>query len=420
MAMARFGAHPRLAHLLLTAAEAGEASAARAAILVALLEERDILRGDGRAPPVDLRLRVDAVERDLDAALLAGASVDRSAVQRIREAAHAWRRRVEPVAADGEAESVGALLALAFPERVAKQRGGPGRFVTAGGRGARLHADDPLAHEEWLAIAEVDDAGREGRILLAAPLDADEATAMAGRDGVVEDDVGWDDTTRSVRAVARHRLGAIVLTERPLRTLDPERLRDALIEGVQHAGIEALPWPPAAARLRQRLAFLHHHDAAWPDVSDGALHEGIARWLGPHLDDVRSLEALAPRLEAALLGLLDWAGRAALDRLAPERIAVPSGSRIAVDYAVPEAPVLAVRLQEVFGMADTPRLMDGRVPVMMRLLSPAHRPVQQTRDLASFWRSGYFDVRKDLRGRYPRHHWPEDPLTAEAVRGTKR
>ncbi len=419
-AMATFGAHPRVAHLLLVASRMGAASAARAARIAALLDERDILRGDGRAPPSDLRLRVDALERDLDHGLLAGATLDRGAIVRVREQAEAWQRRLAPAdAPEDEAAPVGELLALGWPERIARRRDTAGRFVTAGGRGVQLSPDDPLAREDWIVAVAVDDRGAEGRVSLAAPLDGDTALAIVDRDGTVEDLVSWDDG--AVRALCRRRLGAIVVSEHRLADPDPERALAAMLAGIRDDGLGVLPWPDAAIRLRARLAFVHHHRPDWPDVGDAALLAGLADWLGPFLHGVTRLSALRPdTLEAALLGRLDWSRRAELDRLAPERLEVPSGSRIALDYGDPEAPLLPVRLQEVFGLVESPRLLDGAVPVVMQLLSPAHRPVQLTRDLASFWREGYFDVRRDLRGRYPKHAWPEDPTTAEAVRGRKR
>ncbi len=421
-AMADFGAHPRMAHLLLRARELGRASVARAAALAALLDERDILRGEGRAPPSDLRLRLDAVERDLDHGMLAGASLDRGGLARVREAARDWTRRVDaPGGAAGEAEEAGALLAIGWPDRVARRREAAGRFLTVAGRGVRLHGDDPLAQEEWLVVPALDDTGAEARALLAAPLDAD-AVARLVADGASSDEViGWDERIDSVRAVRRDRLGAIVLGEHPLHDADAAAVTAALLDGIRRQGLALLPWTDELQRLRQRLAFLHHHDPSWPDVGDAHLLATLEQWLAPFVVGIRRPADLAAgALRDALLSPVDWAQRADLDRLAPERLSVPSGSRIAIDYGDPVSPVLAVRLQEVFGLLVSPRIMADRVPVLMQLLSPARRPVQVTADLASFWREGYFDVRRDLRGRYPKHHWPEDPLTAEALRGVKR
>jgi ATP-dependent helicase HrpB len=270
-------------------------------------------------------------------------------------------------------------------------------------------------------IAAVDDSGRDARVQLAARLDDDDVAALLAERREVVEEVVWDDTAGSVVARRRERLGAIVLADHPLRDVDGSLVRAALMDGVIQRGVDALPWSDATRRLRARLAFLHHHEPTWPSMSDAALLARLDDWLAPFADGLRRLEQLATiDLAAALVTLLNWEQRRQLDTLAPERLAVPSGSHIALDYSEPAVPVLSVRLQEVFGLATSPTLLGGRVPVTMQLLSPAHRPVQTTRDLASFWRTGYFDVRKDLRGRYPKHYWPEDPLTAEAVRGAKR
>lgn len=312
------------------------------------------------------------------------------------------------------------LLAWAYPDRVAQRRDAPGRFLLRNGRGATLPLTDALAQAEWIVAAQIDDAGRDGRITLAAALDPDELVGHAAEQVVTGDEIAWNDTTRSVQARRRTMLGALVLGDSAIPNADPALISAALLEAIARVGVGALPWSGAATSLRRRLAFLHHHDVVWPDVSDDALGATVAEWLGPHVTGIRKLEHLSRvDLGGALRTLLTWEQRRQLDDLAPERIEVPSGSKIAVDYSDPAAPALAVRLQEVFGLNETPRL-GRRVPVTMQLLSPAYRPVQVTRDLASFWKTGYFDVRKDLRGRYPKHHWPEDPTTAEAVRGAKR
>jgi ATP-dependent helicase HrpB len=234
--------------------------------------------------------------------------------------------------------------------------------------------------------------------------------------------VAWDDAAGAVRARRVRRLGALVLRERPLSHPDPALVAGALLDAVRRSGAAALPWDKAARGVQARVGFLRRHlGEAWPDLSDEALLESLDGWLGPYLAGARGLDDVARLdLAALLLGHLDARQRAELDRLAPTHVAVPTGSRLPLDYADPDAPALAVRLQEVFGLEETPRLAGGRVPVVMHLLSPAHRPVQITRDLAGFWRSSYFDVRRDLRGRYPRHHWPENPLEAAPTARAKR
>jgi ATP-dependent helicase HrpB len=232
--------------------------------------------------------------------------------------------------------------------------------------------------------------------------------------------VEFDDATRTVRTVTRERLGALVLAERAQHDPDRTAVAAAIAAAVRRAGIAALPWSEGARRIRERLAFVHHHDASWPDVSDAALLGALSEWFLPSLAQARrwtDVERLD--LGALLLDRIGWERRAALDELAPTHITVPSGSRIPVDYADPATPALAVRLQEMFGATDTPRVARGRVAVTLHLLSPASRPVQVTRDLAGFWAGTYFEVRKDLRGRYPRHYWPDDPLVAEPTRRVK-
>jgi ATP-dependent helicase HrpB len=431
-AMARLGTHPRLGHLLLRAAESSTASIATAAALIALLEERDILRGDGGPAPADVQLRLDLLARDTDEAMVGGASVDHGLVRRVRDVAREWMRRVN--AGRGESArhdairrsarddtlDAGMLLALAYPDRVARRRDAPGRFLLRNGRGATLPTTDPLAQAEWIVVAHIDDAGRDGRITLAAALDPSELLAHAGEQVTTRDEIAWHDNTRTVLARRRTMLGALVLSDAAIPEPDSNAIVSALLDGIARVGLSSLPWTKSATALRERLGFLHHHDTSWPDMSDAALLASLDSWLGPHVNGIRSLDDVQRiDLVPVLRGWLDWERQQRLDALAPERIEVPSGSRIALEYGDPVAPALAVRLQEVFGMTATPTVFGGRVPVTMQLLSPAHRPVQVTRDLASFWKTGYFEVRKDLRGRYPKHHWPDDPLTAPAVRGAR-
>jgi ATP-dependent helicase HrpB len=427
--MAALPLQPRLAHLVLVAVARGQGRLG--ALIAALLEERDVLRGDGGPPPADLRLRVDAVGRG-EGWVPGAVQVDRDVARRVREQADALHGRLASARApaatatlreDGHAddEAVGALLALAYPERVAQRRaGGDLRYLLRNGTGATLQRGDPLAGAEWLAIAELDGAPPEYRVARAAPLTRADLDDDFGAQMTREEMVEWDAAADLVRARRRLRLGALVVEDAPWRDADPALVADVLLREIGRRGIDALPWSTGAVRLRERLSFLHHHEPTWPDVSATALLADADRWLRPHLAEVRRWSDLE-RVEwhDALLSRCGWEQRAALDRLAPTHVTVPSGSRIAIDYGVPDAPVLAVKLQECFGWTDTPRVLDGRVPLTLHLLSPAQRPVQVTRDLAGFWRSSYFEVRKELRGRYPRHPWPEDPLSAEPTRRAK-
>jgi ATP-dependent helicase HrpB len=309
------------------------------------------------------------------------------------------------------------LLAFAYPDRIAQRRSGAaGRFLLRNGLGAFLEPQG-LSPEEYLVIPELDGKRPESRILIAAPLALGEIREWFAGDVVIEDVVEWDPATRSVIGRRRERLGAIVLRDAAHRSPDPALVAAAMVDRVRKEGIPALPWDAGATRVRERITFIRTLDPGWPDVSDQALMDSLDRWLGPRLNGLTRWDDLA-RVDfgGALLDLVGWERRGALDRLAPTHVVVPSGSRIPVDYGDPERPVLAVRLQEMFGLTETPRVGQGAVPLTLHLLSPAGRPVQVTRDLAGFWRTSYFDVRKDLKGRYPRHHWPDDPLRAHPTR----
>jgi len=416
-AMASLGIAPRLAHLVLEGAARGAATLA--CEIAALLAERDILRRDAAQHDADLRTRVDALRERGRAG-----DVDRGRAERVRQEARALRRALPRTARDDadDPSRAGALVALAFPDRIAMRRPGEGaRFLLRNGRGARLEQGGALARAPFLAIADLDGDPAESRVWLAAPLDEEELRADLGAAVVTEREVTWDAKTESVRATERERTGALVLKERPLRDVPAELVTDALLGALRDAGLDALQWPDGARALRARLAFAHTiAPDVYPDVGNAALLATLDAWLRPAIEGRRRFSDLSRAdLGAALLAMLAWDARARLDRIAPTHVEVPSGSRVPVDYADPSAPVLAVRLQEVFGMAETPRVGEGRVPITIHLLSPAHRPVQVTRDLASFWRTGYFDVKKDLKGRYPRHHWPDDPLTAVATKRVK-
>jgi len=421
--MAELGLHPRLAHMVLRGAEAGHGVVA--CDLAALLESRDILRREDGPAEADLRLRLEVLAEARRTGrpprTWRGHAVHEGGCGRaLREAAH-WRKtlglRVEP----GDVEAAGMLLALAFPDRLGRKRpGGTGRFLLRNGRGAALPESEPLAHEEWIVAAELNDIGREGRILLAAPLRASELEAAFGDQIEREESVAWDPEVRAVRARRRERIGAIVVREVVVEAPDPDAVRAALLAGIREEGLGVLPWTPEAERLRERIRFMAHLEPGWPDVTDEGLLASLEEWLGPHVYGItRADELKRLDLRAILLDLLPWDMRRRLDEWAPDRIEVPSGSKLRIDYGDPEAPILAVRLQEVFGWTRTPRIAGGRVPLTLHLLSPASRPVQVTRDLESFWRTTYFEVKKDLKGRYPKHYWPDDPLAATATRGVR-
>ena len=412
--MAELALHPRLAHMLLRGRALG--LSALAADLAALLSERDPLRAGG-APGADLSLRLEALRRGHPAA-------SPGVLRRIRAESRLIRRRLgvnAEVERDPAPSEVGLLLALAYPDRIGQRRPGTTRFLLRNGLGAFVDAADPLGREDYVVAAELDGAPRESRIYLAAPLALGDLERELGDQIAHEEVVSWDEAADQVIARRRERLGAIVLRDAPIRDPDPAAVGAALLDRLRRGGIDSLPWSEAALRTRARLRFVHQLDPGWPDLSDAALLAALGDWLGRALRGITSLDQLRRvNLDQLLMEQLSWEQRAALDRLAPTHIDVPSGSRIPVDYSNPEAPVLAVRLQEVFGWAETPRVGGGAVPLTLHLLSPARRPVQVTRDLASFWRTTYFDVRKDLKGRYPKHYWPDDPLRAEPTRRAKR
>ena len=430
--MAAVGLHPRLAHMLLRGRDLGLGGLA--CDLAALLGDRDILQAPGRAPDADLRLRVEAMRGARSTGGSAGVGIRGHRVKSgglrraLREARHLGRALgIAGESRDGgEIDQAGLLLAFAYPDRVGRLReGSRGSYVLRNGRGARFFEEQTLGGSEWLVAAEVDARGRDARIFRAAPVDEEGILEHFADQIRSVEEVGWDDEAGRVVARKREMLGSILLKEAVLDDPSPGALVMGLVEGIRARGLDALPWSRETGRLRERLQFLHRlAPERWPDRSREALLATLEEWLVPflrtgtpprRLDDLRGAD-----LAEALLAGVSWEDRARLDELAPTHLEVPSGSRIPIDYSDPDAPTLAVRLQEVFGMTETPRVGGDRVPVTMKLLSPAHRPVQITRDLESFWRDAYFEVRKDMRGRYPKHPWPENPLEAKPTSRTKR
>jgi ATP-dependent helicase HrpB len=426
--MARLGVHPRLAHLLLRARELG--CLPLASELAALLSERDVLRGG--AGDADLRTRLEALRGEG-----AGQGADRATLQRARRAARDLQRQLRTGDAHANraqasttqaSASAGLLLAFAYPDRIGRRRaGGEGRFTLTNGRGAAFAEGQALSRQEFIVAVDLDDRDREARILLAAPLARGELLEhFAGRIRRIES-VEWDTREQAVLARRLLKLDALVLEDKPLTDVPPAAARAAMLAGVRELGIGALPWSRDARDLQARIGFVRGPqaraaaDEAWPDVSDAALAQSLDVWLAPWLEGItrRAHLARVPLLDA-LRSPLSSRQQRELEQWAPTHLTMPSGSRIRVDYVDDSAPAVSVRLQEVFGLRATPRLGRSRVPVTFRLLSPAQRPVQVTRDLESFWRGAYAQVRKDLRGRYPKHYWPENPLEASATRGTRR
>ncbi len=418
--MARLGAHPRLAHMLLRARELG--ALALGAELAAVLSERDLLRGlPGR--DADIRTRLDVLR-----STEGSGATDPASRHAVRATARELARQTERVGSGHAAApaeiSAGALLALAYPDRIGLRRAAAGgHYTLANGRGAHFPEPQSLARQDLIVAVDLDDRERDARILLAAPLERVTLETLFGTHLVWQDTVEWSRLEQAVLARRELRYGQLLLETRPLLEVRADRVREALLAGVRELGLGILPWEPESRDLQARVDFVRRVGGGedWPDLSDEALTADLDGWLAPWLEGLTRRDHLARvPIAEALRARLGWERVRALDSLAPTHLTVPSGSRIRIDYLDESAPAVAVRLQEVFGLAATPRLANGRIPITFKLLSPAHRPVQVTRDLASFWARGYAEVRKDLRGRYPKHHWPDDPLHAEPVRGVRR
>ncbi len=407
-ALSRLPLHPRLAHMLTLGGK-------RAATLAALLENRDPLRG-GWDRPTDISLRIEALENSAKFASERPYSVDPAALKSIRQEA---KRLFSLVPEGGKTLSAGALLSLAFPDRIGlRRKGEDARFLLSGGKGAVLEGGDALAGCRMIVAADLDGDTREARLRLGARLEEGEARALhpVTQLQVCE----WSRRDRMVIARERSMLGALVLEDRHWKAAPPEAIAAAMVEGVRDLGLGALDWTKPARLLRARVEWLNGRgDSPLPDMSDKGLLDQLEVWLQPFLGECRKAADLKKVNIAKVLEMwLGWDGKQLLDRLAPASITAPTGTRLAVDYGGAQ-PSVQVRLQEMFGLTTHPTVGPDRLPVLIELLSPARRPVQTTADLPGFWASSYADVRKDMRGRYPRHPWPEDPTVAEATRRVK-
>ena len=398
----------RLARMVLAGAEHG--CATEAAELAGLVSERG-LGGDA----VDLEDRLDRLRRDRS-----GRATE------LRRMASGWARLADRDAAalpsrEEDGVSTGFLVALAYPDRIAKARGKPGDCVMANGRGAALEPHLALARQPFIAIAEIAGGAASGRILAAAAITPEEIERLAAGRIVSREEVVFDPAARALRARSVRRLGSVLLGEKPLPVPATEDSARILARGLAGLGAAQLPWSDGSRQLRDRIAFLRNAEGPeWPDLSDAALGESIEDWLAPHLVGKRGLADISPaELRDALEALIPWDKRRRLDEEAPTHLTVPTGSSIPVDYAAEGGPAVSVRVQELFGLAKHPTIGGGRVPLVLNLLSPAHRPIQVTRDLPAFWRGSWSDVRSEMRGRYPRHPWPEDPANAEPTRRAK-
>jgi ATP-dependent helicase HrpB len=435
---------PRLARMVV---DAGKEGAARtAAEIAALIGERG-LGGDD----VDLRGRLTPLHRDRsprarDARAMAqrwadiasapsppvgegrgggsgGDALEKSIAQHAStRARHLATPTPNPSPQGGGEISVGALLALAYPERIAKNRGGgAGAFLLANGRGATIDAASPLAREPFLAVAELAGTAALGRILLAAPITLAEIDQRFAGRIMIRDDITFDAASGSLRGRKSRRLDGIALSDQPMPVVPNEATAQKLAVGIATVGINRLPWTKSLQQWRDRVMFLRRNEGdEWPDLSDAALTATVSDWLGPTLASKTALgEITADDMHNALHALLPWAQQRRLDAEAPTHFAAPTGSQVAIDYEADGGPKIAIRVQELFGLDRHPAIAGGKVPLLIELLSPAHRPVQMTRDLPGFWRGSYAAVRTEMRGRYPKHPWPEDPIAAPATRRAK-
>ncbi len=426
--MLKLPTHPRIAHMLLSTHPQGLPSslspgrraggeATLATDIASILEERDPLPKEAGA---DLSLRVEVLRKWRRGDRV---SAERTVLERIERIASSWRRifklqtdNTNPVDAE-----VGKLVAEAYPERIARQQEKQSvRYKLANGRVVRLPDHDPLLRETWLAVAQLDAGSGEGKIFLAAPLKEEDLLHRAIESEVVK----WDTERGMITASVEKRIGNVVLSSKPLSKISDDQRIKIICEAVREEGLKLLGWEDTQHEWQARALSLHtwRPEENWPDVSDENLLKTTEEWLAPYLTHIsKRIDLQRLDLQNILAGLISWELSSRLDKLAPARLQVPSGSFIKLTYFNDgRAPVMEVRLQEMFGLLETPTINDGRTKIVLHLLSPGYKPVQVTQDLKSFWQTTYHEVRKELRMRYPRHHWPEDPWTAEAVRGAKR
>jgi len=433
-AMAEWGAHPRLAHMMLHAKTIG--AGVLACEVTAILTERDVLRGNA-ARDSDLHYRIEVL-RDQGKKyqnqknhkrnnkspnnITAEHDIDQGALRQTQAASKQWQRQLQVTINNSldDLKLLGVVLAYAYPDRIGCRRDNSSRYLLSNGRGAFLSEGDPLCTEKFIVAANLDGA-REARIFLAAALYREHLDLYLGELIQKRSLIHWDDRQACVQARMQQCIGDIVIDDAPLSDADPDAMVDVLLEGIRLRGMNCLPWNDGTRALQSRMQFMHEHiDSSWPDVSDATLLDSLETWLKPYLNNKSRLSHLERLdLTSIMLSQLSWEQQQQLNHLVPTHINVPSGSNIRVDYTH-FPPVLAVRLQEMFGLANTPHIANGKIAVLLHLLSPAQRPVQITQDLAGFWQTSYNDVKKDLKGRYPKHHWPDNPLQAQATSKAKR
>ncbi len=430
--LSALGLHPRWGHMLVSAKKMGMGSLA--CHLASLIGERDFILSSDRERPSDVRLRLAVLRGAKNGEITGdeetrGLAVNRGTVTQVLRNAEKLERDLGITPSTIEPENAGRLLAWAYPERIAMAvKGAHGVFKMASGSAVYVSESDPLSLESMIICVDLDGRRTRAKVFLAAPysmeLIEDDFSHAITRSQVLE----WDSGSRSVLSVIRQSYENLVLRSEISDHADPQAVRVLMMDRIRKEGLDVLPWTPSLLDLRARALFVRHASASedFPDLGEQALESSLERWLEPFLDGVRSFNQLKKiDLTSAVMNLLSWDARKKLDELAPTHLTVPSGSRIPLDYRVVDnklhtSPVLNVRLQEMFGCLETPRVAGGRVPVTVQLLSPAGRVMQVTKDLASFWKNTYEQVKKDLKGRYPKHYWPDDPYSATATSRTKK
>ncbi|MEN9281122.1 MAG: hypothetical protein RL594_57 [Bacteroidota bacterium] len=399
----RYGTHPRIAHMLVRSRAVG-IEWVRASGIAAIIGERDLLKGERLS---DVRRRLDVLQGANDP------HADRAAIMHARKRQQALRKphdaSIERLRVP-EDDIEGVLIALAYPERLARSKG-DGRFLLRNGRSVTIMQADPLARSEWLAVADLDGTAAEPRISIAAPLSLESVRIVFADDFTTHVETGWNDRDGRIVARTASMLGAIVVETKANANADPQDLAAAFARELARRGIERMPWDERAQRLRDRITFTRQHTGAeLPEMSDEMLSQSVEQWLAPHLIGMRSLADLQKLdLVRLLQDMLTREQRTLVDRCAPELYKPPKGREVAIDYSNPDQPLAAVRLQFMLGVKRTPTVANGNVPLTLELLSPADRPIQKTRDLAGFWSGSYQSVRKEMKGRYPKHDWPETP-----------
>ncbi len=407
--------HPRLGLMIVSSKKHNLCWTA--CLLAAILSERDICRGKTNSADIHERLKI--VE-DFASGSNSTTSIDRQLCRRILRQAKMWFRGF-PGKKTIDYTSVGSLLAYGFPDRIGGLRPGSNHhYLLSSGRACRLNQADPLQGNKTLVIPQVDGEKKSGRIFMAAPVSLDNLRQDHPHLFHESELTVWDENSEQVKTTRDLMLGKLQISSRPVKTSHPEEIMAVFLKAIQETDLQCLPWSREAVNVQQRVCFLHHQTEDWPDLSNTSLAQDLT-WLEPYCFGMNRFSQLKSiNMKTVLLSLLSWEQQLQLDTLAPTHLKVPSGSRLPISYAVPEKAVLAVRLQELFGLPETPRICGGRLPVTLHLLSPAHRPIQITTDLGSFWRTTYGEVKKELSGRYPKHYWPDDPLKAQATFRTKR